>query len=140
MRKKYLGLTARAWALVGLAVWLLGLGIGVTAGEGWQDSLAAGTGGTLFTVGFWLIAIGAVLTMKESRRRGAYAMLFGGIAAMGFSIVLLRMAIDPNRTGVVIIGFIPLPLIVIPIVGFIVGGVLALGGVRGFFRKQGNSA
>ncbi len=134
---RYLGMKASRLALTGLAMWLVAFVPAILLGifsvkEPEPNSLLGALFmlfGLLGTTGLLLFLIGGALAMKESRHKTAFAEVFGGLAMMAVSVPWFLWTVSGNVTGVAIIGFIPLPLVVLPITAFIVAVVAFLHGI-----------
>jgi len=102
-----------------------------------------------FVIGLILLIIGTVRAVKEERLGKFVGEMLAGLFFLGLGVVLTSELIKGNVRGVYVVGFIPIPLIVVtPIVGlaglyFFVEGTVSLfkrrpspfRGRRKIFRK-----
>ena len=85
-----------------------------------------------FVVGILLLSVGVVAAMQDSRYKAQFAQTLGGLDLTGGSALLFLWVVSSDVTGVAIIGFIPIPLVAIPIGTLLVGVLMLLAGVTGF--------
>ena len=68
-----------------------------------------------------LFIVGAILLLTSVRIRGPIAEILGGLALAGIGAYSTRTLIEGEVSGIYVVGFIPIPLIVVTVIAAVVG-------------------
>jgi hypothetical protein len=86
-------------------------------------------------VGVFLFVLGIILTATTSKGGKHVAKITLGLLLIGVGLVMTMEQINGNIQGVYIIGFVPIPILLVTSLGVLAGAYFFISGTMSFFRE-----